>query len=32
MMIPPKNDRLTCRRLLALIVVYAGFVALAVFG
>lgn len=32
MMIPPNNDRLTFRRLLALIVVYGGFVAVAFLG
>lgn len=29
MLIPPDNDRLTPRRLLALILVYGGFVLLA---
>jgi len=32
MMIPPNNDRLTLRRLLALIVVYGGFAAIALLG
>ena len=32
MMIPPENDRLTPRRLLALIVLYGGFVTLALLG
>jgi len=31
-MIPPNNDRLTLRRLLALIVVYGGFAAIALLG
>jgi hypothetical protein len=32
MMIPPNNDQLTFRRLLALIVVYCGFAAVAFLG
>lgn len=32
MLIPSKNNRFTLRRLLALIVVYCGFVALALFA
>jgi len=32
MMIPPNNDRLTLRRLLALIVVYGGFASIALLG
>jgi len=32
MMTPPNNDRLTLRRLLALIVVYGGFAAIALLG
>ena len=32
MMTPPNNDRLTLRRLLALIVVYGGFAAVAFLG
>jgi len=31
-MTPPNNDRLTLRRLLALIVVYGGFAAIALLG
>jgi len=32
MMIPPNNDRLTLRRLLALLVVYDSFAAVALLG